>query len=211
MVLAAVALMLGWSGSVDAMTVTVLASISALVTSAGLIGNDVTDGTVQLVLARSLTRNEYLAGRFLGAVTLVVLAGGLILACLFAGTLLNSHEHRDGAEFVAIGVGMLAHLLWQTALCFALSTFTPGRGDALVYLLLLLASQLLAYSAADVVWPWLASVFYWWAAQLWNALAYSGASPAFWEDLVRWGRNGAVALLLGSVVFHQREFSYGAG
>ncbi|HXB53236.1 MAG TPA: ABC transporter permease subunit [Vicinamibacteria bacterium] len=209
--LVATATFLGWvDGGIDPLTAIVIASISTIVTSAGLIGSDVADGTVQLVLARPLTRNQYLAGRFLGAATLAVLAGVLILCGGTAGVWLRSGR-LDREELTLLAITTLAHLLWQTTLCFALSTFAPGHGDVVAYLVLLVASRLLAWQASDVSWPWLAAAFHWWADQVENELTYSGFSLTFLQDLVRWLSNGAVTLLLGALVFRHRQFSYGAG
>jgi hypothetical protein len=210
--LAATAFTMGWiDGRPNLVAVILLATTYAIVNGAGLIGNDIADGTVQLLLARPITRNGYLAGRFLGAVTLAVAGGLLLLASNAAGTLLHS---GGGFEWAIVGSGAFAlvtRLVWQVALCFAFSTFVPGRGDAVTYLALVVMGLVLAGQANDVEWPWLAAAFHWVAGQIRNGLTPSGGSPAFWLDLSRWSSNVGLALLLGAAVFHTREFSYGAG
>jgi ABC-2 family transporter protein len=211
--LAGTAFVLGWAdGGINPLTVNLLAIIFAIVTGAGLIGADVAEGTVQLVLTRALTRNEYLAGRFLGALTLAVAGGLMVVACDAGGALLNPRPRVEWPEVGALTLTLLARLLWQVSLCFALSTVVPGRGDVVAYLVILVASFVLASQAGEVLWPWLAASMHWGADQIRNDLVFSGGpSPAFWQDLARFSSNLTGALLFGAAVFHRREFSYGAG
>src|SRR5262245_50095927 len=53
-------------------TLPVIACLYALVAANGLVGEDVRDGTVQLLLARPITRLGYLGGRLLGAFTATI-------------------------------------------------------------------------------------------------------------------------------------------
>jgi ABC-type Na+ efflux pump permease subunit len=221
--LAAVAAVLGWAdGRLNPPTLLLLSSVAAVVMSAGLVGNDVADGTVQLVLARPITRNEYLAGRLLGAVALALAVGALFLAADLAGALVSPAQDLprpgftprprfEAGELWGVALTLGAHLLWQTALCFALSTVAPGRGDVVSYVALLLSSVMLAGQAADLAWPWLASALHWWAEQVQNRLRYSGPSLVFAKDLARWASNAALVILVGAALFRRREFSYGAG
>jgi hypothetical protein len=207
-----VAGLMGWAdGRLNPMTMGVLAAIYAFVAGAGLIGADVADGTVQLVLARPITRNRYLAGRVLGAATLA-LAGGLAIAAADAvGCLAHGRVVLDWREAGGLAASLSADLVWQVAFCFALSTFVPGRGDVIAYLGLWASSVVLA-GQADDVWPWLGAVLQWWEEQVSNDLFLAGGlSPAFWHDLPRWSCNVAFVLFLGAAIFYRREFSYGAG
>jgi hypothetical protein len=208
-----VAGLMGWAdGRLNPMTIGLLAAINAFVVSAGLIGSDVADGTVQLLLVRPVTRNQYLAGRFLGALTLALSGALLIVAANAIGCVFHGKFVFDGAEAGGLALTVAADLVWQVAFCFALSTFVPGRGDVIAYVALWVSSRVLVGQAADVLWPWLAAALQWWEDQMMNDLFLSGGlSPAFWHDLPRWSSNLAFVLFLGAAVFHRREFSYGSG
>jgi ABC-2 family transporter len=201
---------LGWADrEPNPVFVMLLSSIFAIVTGAGIIGCDATDGTVQLVLGRPITRNQYLAGRGLGAAALALAGGLLIFGCNVAGIRLHG-PFQQGLEAGWLALALSAHLLWQVALCFALSTIVPGRGDVVVYLLLLVTGPLLASQANTIGWPWLSSFFYWWREQIENGLTLlGGPSPLIWQDLARWASNLVAVLFLGFVAFYRREFSYG--
>lgn len=203
---------MSWSsGDPNPTFVTLLASIYAIVTGAGLIGNDVSDGTVQLVLGRPLTRNQYLAGRALGAAALAVGGGLFILAAGLVGILLHGPVKEEwGLGWLALT--LVAHLLWQVAFCFALSTVVPGRGDVVLYLLLVFSSMLLVSMTGSITWPWLSAFLYWWREQVDNGLVFvGGPSPLLWQDLARWSSNLVAVLFLGALAFYRKEFSYGAG
>jgi ABC-2 family transporter len=211
LVLGACAGLFGWLDEHPSpVALTLLGTIYGLVACAGLIGSDVADGTVQLVLARPLTRNQYLAGRGLGAAALAVAGGLFLLGCNVAGARLHG-PFGGGERLPALALTQATELLWQVGVCFALSTFVPGRGDVVVFVVLRLSASGLALQAKAAAWPWLAAALYWWKDQLDNTLAIvGGLSPLLWHDLARWSSNLAAVLFLGAVIFHRKEFSYGS-
>src|SRR5262245_1561175 len=128
----------------------IVACLYALVAANGLVGEDVRDGTVQLLLARPITRTSYLGGRLLGALTATLAFVTLSLA-------LGVAIARPGAETVTIvAVTSFTGAVWTVALVFFFSTVLPGRADALATLGLFLAIG--AFSRTSLSTPWLARV-----------------------------------------------------
>ena len=181
------------------------ACVFALLVASGLVGEDVRDGTVQLVLARPLTRTQYLGARLLGALTLTVLFVAALVATAWALV-------RPALDTVlSVGVAALAAAIWTVVLIFFFSTFLPGRADTLAVLVLFILVLTLRTARAhvhselggraiDAVWD---NVFC-------IPVVLGGLfTPAAFTDLVLWASNVLVTLLAAVLLFNRRQFGYG--
>ena len=181
----------------------VIACLYALVAASGLVGEDVRDGTVQLLLARPITRTGYLGGRLLGALTATLAFAALLLA-------LGAAIARPRADaFTSVAVTTLTAAVWTVALVFFFSTLLPGRADALAALGLFLAIG--AFSRAGISTPWLARVVELVQDNYLCVPVVLGGlfTPAAITDELRWASNVLLTVLAAVLLFNQRQFGYG--
>ena len=180
------------------------ACLFALLAANGLVGEDVRDGTVQLVLARPLTRTQYLGARLLGALTLTVLFVGALLAASWLVA------RPSGEAVLSVGVAALAAAVWTVVLIFFFSTFLPGRADTLGAIVLFLLAFLLRTArphvqselgvrTIDAVWDNVICI----------PVVLGGMfTPAALTDLLLWASNVLVTILAAVLLFNRRQFGY---
>lgn len=184
-----------------------------LVIFMGLVSLDVENGGLHLILARRITRNQYLAGRLLAALSLgsafcllrVAVSWGIAL------TWLPVERLPTGEDMAALLIKSLGETSWQIAVLFFFSTFLPGRIDAFVYWLLLVANEALNGLGIALDKVWLVTLTEWIANQLRNPLDSWAFGATSWTDLLRFGSNLTLVILAGVLIFHRRQFSYAAG
>jgi len=184
-----------------------------LVTFMGLVSLDVENGGLHLILARRITRNQYLAGRLSAALSIgfvfcllwVAVAWGTAVTWAHSGRLLTSED------LIALLVQSLGEAGWQIAILFFFSTFLPGRIDAFAYWLLLVANELLNGLGMALDKAWLMTLTEWIADQLQNPLGSWALGAAVWTDLLRFSSNLTLVILAGVLIFHRRQFSCAAG
>jgi hypothetical protein len=176
----------------------------AVMVANGLIGEDVRDGSVGLLLARPLTRSRYLAGRLLGACLLTAAFCVLLLAVCAAAL-------RPAPDaFVMVTGAALAAGLWTVCVIFFFSTFLPGRADALCALALWLSAGSLNMARGEIERPWLKHAVEWLWDNVTSTVVVMGLplGPASVTDLLRWASNVTLLLLAGFLVFNHRQFGY---
>jgi ABC-type transport system involved in multi-copper enzyme maturation permease subunit len=194
------------------------ASLALIVLGAGAVSRDVSSGAVQMILARPLSRTDYLLGRWLGVLAAfgVFLAVAAALVVLFAfaifPALRANVEPLSVAALLRGGAGALLDGLLFSATLLCLSTFLPGYGDLVAYFLAVVGLGALQGLGGALQRPQLTS-----AALLvrdnlmpdpdWNAIL-SGQSSSL-EPVGRWALAVAVLLLTAAVLFRRREFAYG--
>ena len=184
-------------------TLPVIACLYALVAANGLVGEDVRDGTVQLLLARPVTRTGYVGGRLLGALTATTAFTGLLLA-------LGSAVARPTVDaFATVAVTAFTASVWTVTLVFFFSTLLPGRADALAALGLFLAIG--SFSLSGVTTPWLARALEVVYDNYFCVPVVLGGvfTPAAITDELRWLSNVTLTILAGALVFNHRQFGYG--
>jgi hypothetical protein len=190
-----------------------LAVVYTVVVTSGLIGTDVLSGSVHLLLTRAVTRNSYLAGRYLGGLTV----SGVVGLSMYAVPTLIVIIRGDGAgsigSLAAQALSTLAAVVWASAVVLFFSTILPERGDALGYL-----GVMVTAISVDRIAHLSSRVPFVLAAQhvkdnLINPLTISDLAghPALAADLLRWSSNTALLLVGAALVFRHREFSYAAG
>lgn len=194
------------------------ASLAVIVLGAGAVSRDISTGAVQMILARPLSRTEYLLGRWLGVLWalgfFLAVAGGLVvlLSLLVYPAFHVDAEPLSFAALLRGGAGALLDGMLFSATLLCLSTFLPGYGDLIVYFLAVVGFGAVQGIAASIQKPAVAE-----AARLvrdnlmpdpdWNALL-SGQSSSV-EPAARWLLALAVLLLTAALVFRRREFAYG--
>ena len=178
--------------------------------SAGIVSRDIRSGALQMLLARPIHRSTYLLGRFLGAVALegVFLAGAGLCA---AGVGLLSHHPVSIGALLIPAAGTILQTSLYAALILLFSTFLPGFGDVLAYVLLWIVFavgaqiagamrheglQKLVSASKDQVLP----------EPSWAAILHAGRwlVPAAGA----WALALAGSLALAAFIFSRRELSY---
>jgi len=181
-----------------------------LVFAAGMIGQDLSSGTLPLLLARPVTRAQYVASRWIAAaagtfavVTLQVLLAALIM--LLRGVPLPWDE-------AALYLGTNALLaLGVTAVMALLSSLAAGLGDLWLLFLVFFSAQVLEKVGQFKSWGWLVRG----AEELLRTLrpefsltALAGGGPFPWLALVTYLSTVTLCLALAIVVVNRRELSY---
>ena len=117
-------------------------TLALLILAAGCVARDASGGALQMILCRPIRRSEYLMGRYVGilaayAAFLVAAAGlGIVLA---RGVLPMIGSTAPAMAWDSLGIQVLAAFLSGLATAAAillLSTFLPGYGDVLGFILL---------------------------------------------------------------------------
>jgi ABC-type transport system involved in multi-copper enzyme maturation permease subunit len=187
--------------------------IALLLIASGAVSRDASSGALQIILARPISRTEYLGGRLLGvmAAYTIFLASAAIFAFLLSlqlggtATLLFPALPRAFAGALLDGLQIAALLLF-------FSTFLPSYGDALGYLFLWIAFSAAAGFGTALGRDGLANVARTAQESLlpnvqWNAML-AGQDLAT-EALGRWVLAVTVCFVLAAVVLSRREFAYG--
>ncbi len=179
--------------------------------SFGLVSQDLFHGSIHLLLARPLTRSQYLAGRLLGgfAVGFLTLALTYVLVVFWAwlaGVALPWTEAGEGLFF-----GTLS-LIWTLVLFSAGGVFSAAqrRTDVLVFFLLLIPLWMRAI-LSPLSAPMLKELTEWW---LRNAINVVVPPAEFFQEfpvrqLFRWASNVTLVLALSFWYFNRRELRYG--
>lgn len=192
--------------------------VSLLLLAAASVSKDVSGGGLQMILARPLTRTDYLFGRYLGI--LAAYAAFLAACALIAFALATVFLPLLGMERTPVaapallrgfGAGMLGAVLPAAVLLF-FSTFLPGYADVLAYFLLMIGLPVPGVLGQALRKPWLERI---------SALAKENVLPEVnWgkvlagQDVLaaptgRWALAVTVFLVAAAVVFSRREFAYG--
>jgi ABC-type transport system involved in multi-copper enzyme maturation permease subunit len=184
-------------------TLPMIAGLYALVAANGLVGEDVRDGTVQLLLARPITRTRYLGARLLGALTAAAGFTTLLLA-------LGAAIARPAADaFTNVAVTALAGAVWTVVVVFFLSTILPGRADVLAALGLFMGLGAFRFSAIETAWLRRAIELVQENYFCIPVVVGGVFTPAAITDELRWASNVLLAVLAAALIFNQRQFGYG--
>lgn len=187
--------------------------VALLLIASGAVSRDASSGALQMILARPISRTEYLGGRLLGvmaayAIFLSVAAVfALVLSFRFGGT-----SMLLSAALPRALLGALLDGLQVAVLLLLLSTLLPSFGDALGYLFLWIA-----FSAASGFATALGKADLAKAARAvqenllpevrWDAVLAGRSIPA--EALGRWVLAVTLCFVLAAAVLSRREFAYG--
>jgi hypothetical protein len=191
---------------------TFCAALLALIFGHGLVSKDLTTGSLQLLLARPISRQEYLWGKFLG--TFLALTAPLLLGFLLAFVLETAL--RGNPPWALVSAQLLSALLlafWWLALVLLGSVLSPpGKSlDQLLPLGTLFLSNLVFWAADGQQWTWLRKAGFFALKNLVNSVSLENWDLATWpwRSLLRWAANTSLALALAFWAFNQKELGYG--
>ena len=185
----------------------------AILFAAGAIGQDVSSGTLQLLLARPVTRPAYLVSRWLGA---SLAAYGLAAATILlgAGVLVLRGTPAAPLELARVLLEAASSVTGHAAVMIMLSTLVGGLGDLGLYALTLFLSQMAAAIGAFRQWTWLQRA----SAEVQGALgpevSLAGLAqglPPSWFAVVSWASTITLVLAVGLARLNRRELSYASG
>lgn len=185
-------------------------TLVAVLLSIGIVSRDIRTGAVQMILARPVRRSAYLAGRYLGVVALVAL---YVATALLAGAAVMPLASRGalGSSLVSSAAGAFLQAGLAAALVLFFSTFLPGVGDVILYVLLQLGFDL-TYGLFRVRSAEAAAAILSVKSQIlpqpeWDRVVSDGR----WLDprVAAWALALTAALAAANWTFSRRQFGYG--
>ena len=184
----------------------------ALILAAGAIGQDVTSGTLQLLLVRPVSRPSVVVHRWLASVigAMVLSVGTLLLGNL---ALLARGTHPDFLDLARIVLESLCSAAGSAAVMVMLSTLVGGLGDVGLLALALVFTQLLVGLGTVEHWDGLlracTEVQGILSPQLSWAWMVRGMPPS-WFAITSWASTVTLTLAVGIARLNRRELSYAA-
>jgi len=184
-----------------------------LTLGAGMIGQDVSSGVLQLLCARPVRRPEYVVSRWLG----VAFAGCAIslfqlgIACALLAARGTSPSLQDAVMF---GAGRMFESFGIAAVLAFCSSLIGGFGDLGIYLMANLGAGVIQMAGSVKRWVWVERM----GAEILGALTPSldlqrliSASPMPWYPILAYASTVVLCLALAIVVVNRRELSYASG
>jgi len=187
-----------------------LASYLGVVFAAGAIGQDVSAGTLQLLLARPVTRPEYVVNRWLGA-SLLATAWQTMMLLFGVLVLLSGHHDVDAVALLrAIGEGA-ARAFGAAAVVVMFSSLVGGLADIGLLIGIAAATQFGTMASQFAGWSYVGIALQKIQESLMPELPLGwigqGERPP-WETLATWGFVVALALFVAIVRMNRKELSY---
>lgn len=183
--------------------------IAIVVISSGLIGQDVASGTLQLVLARPLTRAAYVTSKWLAA---TALAFALFTAQVLIGSaLLASRGHAPALRDMGIHLGQgLFEAAGVAAVFTLLSSLLAGFGDVFLMAVVFTTFTIAGQVAMAQRWHVFERVAIEAQRFLWPQLPLAGllAGEPSWFQITSYLSTVTLALALAIVVLNRKELSY---
>jgi ABC-type transport system involved in multi-copper enzyme maturation permease subunit len=192
-------------------------TLGIFILGAACVSKDASSGALQMILCRPIRRSDYLLGRFAGvlAAYAVFLLAALGLTLLFSRALPLLGAPPQPLELPSLARGAAGSMLTTVGVAapiLLLSTFLPGYGDVLGYILLTpllslpsLAAQILKVPALEKAGTLIRQNLL--PSPDWNAVL--AGRNALGEPTGRWLLAVVAEILLAIVLFNRREFAYG--
>lgn len=184
-----------------------------LTLGAGMIGQDVSSGVLQLLCARPVRRPEYVVSRWLG----VAFAGSAIslLQLGIASALLAARGASPPLQdAVMFGAGRMLESFGIAAVLVLCSSLIGGFGDLGIYLLANLGAGVIQMAGQVKRWLWADRM----GAEILGALSPTidiarlvATSPMPWYPILAYASTVALCLALAIVAVNRRELSYASG
>ncbi len=189
-----------------------IAAPIALILAAGAVGQDVSSGTLQLLLVRPVTRPAYLINRWFAA---SLGAFGLTALIFALGTLVLLLRGAPPAplEVVRMLLEAATTIAGHAAILVMLSTLAGGLGDLGIYVGTFFVIQMLSGLALLKQWGWLQRLSTELQGVLGPQLSWAWLvtqAPPSWFAIASWASTVALALAVGIARFNRRELSYAA-
>jgi len=203
-------------GSVIVGSLTVMNGIAAplaLIFAAGAIGQDVSSGTLQLLLVRPVSRPSVLLHRWLASVIAAV--GITIVLLLLATVALLAHKTQPNAlDLVRMVLEAACSAAGSAAVMVMLSTLVGGIGDVGLFVAAMIVTQMFSGLAMLEHWDVLARACNEVQGVLSPQLSWAWmlhGTPLSWFAITSWASTVTLALAVGIARFNRRELSYAAG
>jgi ABC-type transport system involved in multi-copper enzyme maturation permease subunit len=184
----------------------------ALLFAVGMIGQDVSSGVLQLVLARPITRAEYVISRWLSA-ALAASAASLLQVALGWALLAMRGAAPDAGTVALLAGGRELQIFGVVATLALFSSVMSGVGDLALYVILSIFAGLLPMIGQVLH----ASALVWIGQELGTLLSPKldlallvAASPS-WFAIATYASNLTLCLLLAVAAMNRKELSYAAG
>ncbi len=194
------------------------ATLPLLILAAGCVSRDAASGALQMILCRPLSRTDYLLGRYVGILAgfAAFIAAACALAVLFSRALLPAIGRAPApialADLGSQALGAFLGASASAALILFFSTFLPGYGDVLAFILLAPLAALPDVAGRILHAPWLQNAGPILRRNLlpsveWGAVLHG--QSVLGEATGRWALALVAALAAALFVFSRREFAYG--
>lgn len=184
-----------------------------LVLGAGMIGQDISSGVLQLLFARPVRRPDYVMSRWLGV---AIAASAVALLQLGAAVALMAARDAVPAaqEVLLYGAGRVLESFGLAAVLALLSSLIPGFGDLALYLLLTMTAGGVQLAGRMKGWAWADRL----GSELLSSLQPTidvarllHASPLPWFPIVSYASTVTLCLVLAIVAVNRKELSYASG
>jgi ABC-type transport system involved in multi-copper enzyme maturation permease subunit len=186
------------------------AAAYAFILGAGIIGQDFSAGTLQLLFARPVSRGEYVVSRWL-AIGAAVTSLVLIQIAIGSGLLAARGETPPPSALALFAGTQILSGFGTVSLLLLLSSFLPGIGDILGVIVLGLAAQGVQIAGSLFHAPWVVragvelSRF---AAPALDLSQVFTGGPVPWFDVASYFSTVTLCLALAIVILNRRELSY---
>ena len=184
-----------------------------LVLGAGMIGQDVSSGVLQLLFARPVRRPDYVVSRWLG-VAIVASAVALVQIGISLPLMAARGSAPSAQEALLYAAGRVLESFGLAAVFALLSSLIPAFGDLALYLVLTMTGAAIQMVARIKGWLWADRV----STELFASLQPTidvgqliAASPLPWYPIVSYASTVALCLVLAIVVVNRKELSYASG
>ena len=176
----------------------------------GMLGQEISAGTVQLLFARPVTRAEYVVSRWLGA---ALAASALVVAqlALGAGILVLRGDAPSMQSLALLAGEQVLVVFGTTSVLLLYSSLLPGVGDFLGVMATAILGQALQLGAALFRAPWLGRM----GVELGRFVAPTlspgplfGHGPVSWFEIVSYFSTVTLCVALAIVILNRRELSY---
>lgn len=188
------------------------ATFFALVAAAGAIGQDVSSGTITLLLARPVVRWHYVIARWLGATILAAVLSALLMLAVTLGV-----TARGAAPDPAAVLRVLAELVLtgaaMAAVMIALSSLVNGLADLGLFLAGSTLAGVLQMIGLARHLPWLEVAGRELMATVSPTLSLSPfvrGDWSAWPQLAAWASTLTLSLAVAAWSVSRREYSYAA-
>ena len=185
----------------------------ALLFATGAIGQDVSNGTLQMLLSRPVTRPSYVLNRWLGS---MLAAGAVALTTIGIGALLviGNGGKLDAIFVVRMLLEATTDIAAFTAVTVMMSAFVAGIGDLALYGASLFMTSMIGGAAEFYRLPWVTRA----SRELMQVLLPKvtwewlgvGAPPSL-LPLVSCAFTIALSLAVAITVVNRKELSYAHG
>ena len=185
----------------------------AIIFAAGAIGQDVSSGTLQLLLVRPVTRPSYVLHRWIGA---MLAASGVVLMTFTCAVLLLLLRGAppDALALSRLVLEALSTIAGHAAVIVMLSSLAGGLGDVALYVASLFVTQMVVVLETFKQWAWLLRACNEVQGVLGPKLSLAwlgtGMAPSAFE-LVSWASTITLALAVAIALVNRKELSYASG